>query len=815
MGDTLAEILPMPPTCLKSAIWGHFGALMARYVLSAVRPAVLAAFLFLPILTPAAAAPRSDRPKSVTFQKTVQPFLRKYCLGCHGKTKPRAGLRLSRFQTEASLLAERKTWESVFDMLDSGDMPPEDYKLRPSAAQSAQIAGWIREKLGLIDCGSESDPGRVTLRRLNRVEYNNTIRDLIGVDFQPAKDFPSDDVGYGFDNIGDVLTLPPLLMEKYLRAAETITQAAIFVGDPSRLTITQLSGRRLSSKGARYLRRADTYAMVSAGGVFGQFVFSQPGRYIIRIVAAADQAGKEPAKMAVRIDNKTVRVHDIKGRRKRGTYETKVTVGRGGVATGKRQIAGWFVNDYYNPKAKNPRNRDRNLYIKSIELQGPLGLKNIKMPATHTRILFVRPGPQRSPRQTADMIFRRFLFRAFRRPVTDEDVKPYVKLVELAMKRGEPFERGVQLGVQAAIVSPHFLFRVERDRRPDDPKAAHQIGQYELASRLSYFLWSSLPDDELFTLAGKGMLHSPAVLQRQVRRMLADPKSRALVENFGGQWLNLRNLVEAAPSRRRFPTFSEKLRSDMRRETDLFFGHVMRSDRTILDFLDGRYTFLNERLAAHYGIKGVKGDRFRKVSLTGTRRAGVLTQGSILTLTSFPTRTAPVKRGKWILDNILGTPPPPPPPNVPPLEQTARKTPKSTLREQLAIHRKNPVCASCHNAMDPLGLGLENFDAIGRWRDKDGRNPIDSSGKLPTGERFNGAIELIQILKKRRTKFTRHFTRAMLTYALGRGLEYYDRCAVNRIVKTAAEKNNQFSAVVLGIVRSRPFLMRRGDGGKR
>ena len=805
----------MLPAGFKFSPWGSLDCRKLCHGPLAVCAAAMIACLFSRDVPRAAAASGDKRPKTVTFKKTVQPFLGKYCLGCHGAKKPRAGLRLNRFTTEKSLLAEPKTWAKVFEMLDTDAMPPDDHKLRPSTAESAQIAGWIKQKFGLVDCDGDADPGRVTIRRLNRVEYNNTIRDLVGVNFQPAKDFPSDDVGYGFDNIGDVLTLPPLLMEKYLRAAETITAAAIFVGDPSRLTATRLSGRRLSRKGAaHYVRRVDTYAMASSGGVLGQFVFPQPGRYIIRIVAAADQAGSEPAKMAVRIDGKTVRVLEVKGQRTRGTYETRVSVGRGKIATGKRRIAAWFINDYYNPKAKNPRDRDRNLYVKSIELQGPLGLKNVKLPATHSRILFVRPGPERTAKQAARLIFRRFLFRAFRRPVTDNEIEPYVKLTELAMRRGEPFERGVQLGVQAALVSPHFLFRIERDLHPDDPRAAHQIGEYELASRLSYFLWSSLPDDELFKLAGKGTLHRPQVLEQQTRRMLADPKARALVENFGGQWLNLRNLAEATPSRRQFPTFNPQLRSDMRRETELFFEHVMRSDASVLDFLGGRYTFLNERLAVHYGIKGVKGDRFRKVSLAGTRRAGVLTQGSILTLTSFPTRTAPVKRGKWILENILGTPPPPPPPNVPALEVTAHKQPHASLREQLAIHRKNPVCASCHNAMDPLGLGLENFDAIGRWRDKDGRHPIDATGKLPTGEHFNGPIELIQILKKRREKFVRHFSRAMLTYALGRGLEYYDRCAVNHIVTAASEHDNRFSAVVLGVVRSRPFLMRRGDGGQ-
>jgi len=385
-------------------------------------------------------------------------------------------------------------------------------------------------------------------------------------------------------------------------------------------------------------------------------------------------------------------------------------------------------------------------------------------------------------------------------------------LAQMALSKDETFERGIQLAVTGVLVSPHFLFRVEDQADPDSAgDGAVPVGDYELASRVSYFLWSSMPDEELFELAAKGKLQDPKVLEEQVLRMLQDPKSQALVENFASQWLNLRNLDQVSPDPKRFPEFDGELREAMKNETKEFFAAIMREDRSVMEFLSGDFTVLNERLAKHYGISGVKGSEFQKVSLKDIPRAGVLTQASILTLTSNPTRTSPVKRGKWILENMLNEPPPPPPPNVPELEEASKESPGLSLRKQLEIHRESPTCASCHKLMDPLGLGFENFDAVGEWRDKDGKQPVDASGELPGGQTFEGPIELINILKQRRSQFRRCLVEKMLTYALGRGLEYYDRCAVETITKNMEKDNNRFSRMVLEIVKSRPFRFRRAD----
>jgi hypothetical protein len=407
-----------------------------------------------------------------------------------------------------------------------------------------------------------------------------------------------------------------------------------------------------------------------------------------------------------------------------------------------------------------------------------------------------------------------FVKRAFRRPATDEEVGKFVDLVELVVARGGTFEQGIQIAVTGVLVSPHFLFRIENDPSPDDFKKSRALNDFELATRLSYFLWSTMPDDELFQLAEKGQLQRDEVLISQVKRMLADKKSQALIDNFASQWLNLRSLEEVSVDTTKFKSFDERLRRDLQTETLLFFESVMRENRSVLDLIDGQYTFLNERLAKHYEVAGVKGDNFRKVALDDTRRAGVLTHGSILTLTSNPTRTSPVKRGKWIMDNILGAAPPEPPPDVPELAVTQEKNPNASLREQLELHTKDPSCAVCHVQMDPLGFGLENFDAIGRWREKDGKTPVDSSGTLPSGERFSSPVELAKILRKREEPFGRAFAKKLLTFALGRGLKYYDRCAVDTIVEQAKSNEYRFSTFVAEIVKSEPFRMKRGDGGK-
>jgi mono/diheme cytochrome c family protein len=597
-----------------------------------------------------------------TFKEHLVPFVDQYCLRCHSPPKPKGQVNFRKLLDEATLTKERLLWENVLHNLRAKEMPPPDRKQPPAAERAAMVA-YLEAQLSKLDC-TQKDPGRVTIRRLNRVEYNNTIRDLVGVKFQPAKDFPADDVGYGFDNIGDVLSLPTLLMEKYLAAAEKIIETAF------------------------------------------------------------------------------------------------------------------------------------------------------KSPDIRKRILIAQPAGK-NHKEAARKILQNFARRAFRRPVRPFELDRLISLVELAEKNGDSFETGIQLALQAVLVSPHFLFRIEMNRVPMKPTGpVRPIDDFALASRLSYFLWSSMPDEELFKLAQRGTLRKDGNLEAQVKRMLKDGKSRALVDNFAGQWLQLRNLETVNPNTGQFPTFNDALRKAMLQETELFFTAVMKEDRSILDFIDADYTFLNERLAKHYGIAGVKGDHFRRVKLTDGNRGGVLTQASILTITSNPTRTSPVKRGKWILENILGTPPPPPPPEVPELSEDKKEVLSGSLRQRMEKHRANPSCATCHQRMDPLGFGFENFDAVGAWRTKDGKFTIDPSGTLPGGKTFRGPKELKAILKAREKEFGRCLAEKMLTYALGRGLEAFDKCAVDDIAEKLAKDRYKFTSLVLNIVKSDPFQKRRNKRGK-
>jgi len=771
-------------------------------------------------LTPQQIAREKQRRKATAmtgFRKQVAPFFKKYCYDCHGSIVQEAGLDLENLKDEQSVFSSRKQWEKIFRMVRTGAMPPEDHEPRPTEKERSRIAEWIDTSIFYIDCRLVDNPGRVTIRRLNRAEYNNTIRDLIGVDFQPAKDFPSDDVGYGFDNIGDVLSLPPLLMEKYLNAAEDITDRAIYVPDPDESAQRRGAKKLNAGRGADRLSGNGFRVLTTNGEVSATFHFPKTGEYELRAEAAADQAGDDTAKMQFRLDGKAVKTFKVTGYRKPAVYKITLKVEKG-----ERTFAAAFTNDYYMPKAKRRRDRDRNLAVRYLEVRGPLGEPANELPEkyrdTHKRMVIATPGRDKSVEQAAREVIAEFLPRAFRRPVTDDEIDKYVRFVTMVVEKGDSFERGVQVAVQAILVSPHFLFRIE-----DDPARAgapateskngkRRLNDYELASRLSYFLWSSMPDEELFRLAEAGTLHKPEVLKRQVRRMLENEKANALVKNFGSQWLNLRILDDVTPDEDRFP-FNNKLRRDMQRETELFFEHVMREDRSILDFLDGRYTFLNERLAQHYGISGVKGDHFRRVDVSDHPRAGVLTHASVLTLTSNPTRTSPVKRGKWILENIFDDPPPDPPPNVPELDEDKIASGELSLRKQLEIHRKNPVCASCHTTMDAIGFGFENFDAVGRFRTNRGHVPIDASGELPDGSTFRGPLELVTVLKQRRDDFSRCFAKKMLTFALGRGLEYYDKCTLDDITKATRKNDYRFSVFVEEIVTSDPFLMRSREGG--
>jgi len=748
----------------------------------------------------------------IAFDTAVRPLLAKYCTSCHGPTKPKAGLDLASFRDESSARFNRKAWERIREYVDGGIMPPDD-RPQPSREDVGRLTQWIKSALKTADCGRTFDPGRVTIRRLNRAEYNNTIRDLVGIDFHPADDFPSDDVGYGFDNIGDVLSMPPILLEKYLAAAETICEEAI-AGTPSAGGLVKTwSSETLGSDAGGSPRGDGTLILTSESEIVVKYQFPRNANYIIRVRASGDQAGPEPVRMAVRIDGKDLKRFDVtapSGKFQDFSFRQSL---RGGL----RRLSIAFLNDYYQPNHPDPKQRDRNLIVETIEVEGPLYSTGDPLPESHRRIIFTSPKTKGDVPKAAHAILERFASRAYRRPVTEDELAKLIKLVDLAIQQGDRFERGIQLAIQAVLISPQFLFRVELNSRGKPTKARtgnddpiQLIGDFELASRLSYFLWSSMPDDELWRAAVDGSLHSADTLDKQVRRMLRDPKAQALVDNFAGQWLQLRNLRSLNPDRGRFPNFNDKLREAMIRETELFFGAVMRGDLSILEFIDSDFTHVNEQLARHYGIPGVQGEQFRRVKLRGHERGGLVTQASILTVTSNPTRTSPVKRGKWVLEQLLGTPPPPPPPNVPLLKDDAKALTAATLRRRMEQHRAKASCAVCHNKLDPLGFGLENFDAVGAWRDQDTGVPVDSSGTLPSGESFRGPKELKAILKAHTPDFARCLTEKMLTYALGRGLEEYDRCAVEQIVKSLESSRYRFSALVLGIVKSDPFQKRRG-----
>lgn len=624
------------------------------------------------ILLPAAAAERTDP----GFLEAGVPFLKQHCLACHSGPKPEAELSLAEFRDDASLLKNHKLWDNVIGMVETGGMPPED-RPQPTAEQREAFLRAVRGVFERAAREAKPDPGRVTMRRMNRTEYRNTIHDLVGVDFDPTEDFPSDDIGHGFDNIGDVLTMSPVLMERYLAAAEAVMQRA-FQGPPDK----------------------------------------QPARERGLLACAANR-----------------------------------------------------------PQAEQTRE-----------------------------------------------ILRRFASRAYRRPATTDEVERLAKLAESASAAGESWEAGLQLAMQAVLCSPKFLFRAELDDRPDSPEV-RPLDEYQLASRLSYFLWSTMPDEELSRLAERNQLR--ANLDAQVRRMIQDQKSESLVESFALQWLQLKRLETFAPDPQRFPRFGDRMRSAMLEETRRFFASVMREDRSIVDLLDADYTFLNERLARHYGIvdtqgsragkppvrpggQPIRGDEFVRVKLADKERGGLLTQASVLTVTSNPTRTSPVKRGQWVLEQILGTPPPPPPANVPALPEGSEAELTGSLRQRFEQHRSNPVCANCHARMDPIGFAFEHYDAVGAYRTKDGAFDIDTAGQLPDGRSFRTLAELKEIIKENKDDFARCLSEKMLIYALGRGLEQYDLVAVDRIVQALKRDDYRFSTLVLEVVRSDPFQKRRG-----
>jgi hypothetical protein len=745
------------------------------------------------------------------FEQVIAPFVGKHCVACHGPEKKKGNLVLHVFKDERALLKDRKTWTKVLQMLSAGEMPPVG-RPQPTVEEREAVQQAVYAIFDVADAGKR-DPGKVTMRRLNRAEYQNTIRDLVGVDFDPTEDFPADDVGYGFDNIGDVLTVSPVHMERYLAAAEAIMKRAITVGEPPKAgnhptpAIFLLPGLSLEER-----RRAKVQFRSLFSGddsLYIDYKLQQKGDYVAKVRVYGQQAGKDPVRFALLIDNKIRKTFEVKEDNPKAAkfYELPVKVRKTEVTVSVK-----LLNEYADPADKEKK---RGLFVNQIQLVGPADTR----PPSHHKIMAHEEGAGND--DAAREILERFASKAYRRPATKAEVERLLDLVHKVEKSGERWDRAMQLTLEAVLCSPKFLFRVELDDRPGSAEP-HPISDYQLASRLSYFLWNSMPDDELFALAAKNQLHEN--IEAQVRRMLKDPKASTLTENFLTQWLQLRLLKTVNPDPKLFPEFDERLRQAMLKETQLCFEAILREDRSILELIDANYTYLNERLGRHYGIRDTAGSRaggkmqpggkylprsdFAKVTLHDGERGGILTQASVLTVTSNPTRTSPVKRGKWVLEQILGTPPPPPPPNVPELEEKGQLT--GSLRQRMEQHRKNPSCANCHARMDAMGFAFENFDAVGQFRTKDGRFDIDPSGTLPSGQSFKGAAELKQILLSKKDLFARTVAEKLLTYALGRGLEYYDRRAVDRIVSAVAQSDYRFSTLVVEITKSDPFRMRRG-----
>ena len=734
--------------------------------------------------------------EGVSFKKQIVPLLSKYCYGCHGQQRQKAGLNLAKFPTTRDVMHKRRLWINIQDMLIHQEMPPDDEKKQPTDVERKRIVSWIENTVKHIDCTKVKDPGRVTVHRLNKAEYNNTIRDLTGLkNFRPADRFPSDEVGSGYDNIADVLSIPPLLMEKYVDAAERVLDEAIDI--PPRTL--KLQAEKMSGAAGR----GSAAALKNKTEIHHKFAVPERGYYAIRVRAWGRRAGLGLPRLAISVDGKVKRSFMIAARDAKAASSKEY---RALLDKGPRKISIGLSNPYRDPQDKK---QVRQLLVDWVEIEGPMNADS-SASASHQKIFFLKPG--KKPRQAARKIVERFATRAFRRPVREKELDRLMGLYDLASKRGETFEASVRVPLWAVLISPHFLYRVEADR---PGPGVRRIGQYEMASRLSYFLWSSMPDQTLMKLAARKKLHHPGVLAEQVRRMLKDPRAEALADNFAMQWLTLRNLQIVRPDRQLFPGYSPRLRRAMEAEAKSYFMHVIRERRPIFDFLDSNYTFANATLARHYGLSDVSGEQMQKVSLTGNRRGGVLTMAGVLTVTSYPNRTSPVLRGKWVLEQLLGTPPPPPPANVPELEEENPKKPtRQTLRQRLEEHRKNPTCASCHAKMDPIGFGLENFDAVGKWRRTDHGRPLDTAGVLPTGEKFSGPAELKKILLERKEKFARNFVENLLTYALGRSLEYYDVCAVNSILGSIKSRGYRGDELILEIVKSYPFRHRRNKDFK-
>ena len=747
--------------------------------------------------------------------------LKQYCVTCHNDRLKTADLSLNQLNP-AKVQENPAAWEKVVRKLRTGTMPPPGSP-RPDRAAYELTTSWLESEL---DRTAQSNPGRPALRRLNRAEYGNAIRDLLDLQIDADALLPPDDAAFGFDNIGDLLDVSPALLERYLSAADRIS--ALAVGDPATTPGSQTYRVRGDQSQDQH---REGLPLGTVGGLMGRHNFPLSGEYEIRVTLLrtnleAIRGLEHPHQLEITVDGERVLLETIGGEadpprpgstitERSDITDARLRV-RVAVTAGPHDVAAAFVRKIAEGTTRlRPFVRSNSdtyestgrPHVETFTVLGPFAPSGPGDTPSRRRIFVCQPETRNQEEPCARKILSTLAQRAYRRPVSTADLEFLLPFFKEGRQKGT-FETGIQLALRRLLASPTFVFRAESDPQNSKPGTAFRVSDLELATRLSFFLWSSIPDDTLIDLAARNRLRQPGVLEEQIRRMLSDPRADALAENFAGQWLHLRNLENKRPNTDEFPDFDNDLRLAFRQEAELFFASVMREDRSIVDLLTADYTFVNERLARHYGIPNVYGSRFRRVTLAPelAARRGLLGKGGILMATSQADRTSPVLRGKWILENLLGTTPPAPPANVPPLDIKPGAAPR-TIRERMATHRQ-PACASCHQMIDPLGFALENFDGVGAWRIQENGRPVDSSARLADGTAVNSVSELRDALAARPDAFAQTLTEKMLVYALGRGLQHYDMPVVRAIVREAAGKNHSFSSIVSGIVRSTPFQMR-------
>ena len=792
-----------------------------------------AAFACLSLAAMAAVGPAAAAQPAASAQAASadQAVVERYCVTCHNDRLETGGLSLQGLDV-SDVAAHRGVWEKVVRKLRAGAMPPRP-RPRPDVATYARVLAALETALDSA-AAAHPDPGRTaTFRRLNRTEYQNAVRDLLALDVDVTALLPRDDSAFGFDNV-NAGGLSPTLMERYLAAARKVSRLAVGSGLPA-------PGSRVVVVPADRTQEDHVAGLPfgTRGGTAVEHTFPADGEYEIQVRLQRNRNENvegltEPHDVEITLDGERLALFTMEPSRNYVLQANAAYYADEGIdnhlnvrlaaPAGPHVVGATFIKknsaliettrqpyDAHFNMDRHPRQQPA---VRSVSIAGPFDPTGVGETPSRARIFACRPPAGASDAEAeecAAAIVAGLARRAYRRPVTVDDLEQLVSFYRRGYAAGG-FEAGVETALRALLASPEFLFRIERDPEGAAPGEPYRVTGLELASRLSFFLWSSLPDDELLDAAAAGKLRDPAALRAQARRMLADPRTATLTTNFASQWLHLRNLDAVRPDARLFPDFDDNLRQGFRRETELLFRSILDEDRSVVDLLTADYTFANERVARHYGFPGIYGDHFRRVDLPeGSPRAGLLGHGSILTVTSYATRTSPVLRGKWILENLLGTPPPPPPANVPPLEETRSNTRVVSMRERMVAHRRNPQCAVCHRIMDPAGLSMENFDAIGRWRDAEGGAAIDAAGNLPGGEDFDGVAGLRGALLERPEVFVGTVTEKLLTYALGRGLDHADAPAVRAIARAAAADGYRLSSLILGIVESTPFQMRRSQ----